>query len=79
MIIKILGSGCKKCIALGENAKAAASAAGKDAEIVKVTDYAEIARYGVMSTPALVIDDKIVSMGKVLSSSEIQALLTRAG
>ena len=43
MIIKILGSGCKKCVALGENAKAAAAAAGKQAEIVKVTDFAEIA------------------------------------
>ncbi len=76
MIIKILGSGCKKCIALGENAKAAAQAAGQDAEIIKVTDYAEIARYGVMSTPALVIDDKVVSTGKVLSSKDVQALLT---
>ncbi len=78
MIIKILGSGCKKCIALGENAKAAAQAAGQDAVIVKVTDYADIARYGVMSTPALVIDEKVVSTGKVLTSSEVQALLTPA-
>ncbi len=76
MIIKILGSGCRKCITLGENAKAAAEAAGRDAEIVKVTDYAEIARYGVMSTPGLVIDEKVVSTGKVLGSSEIQALFT---
>lgn len=76
MIIKILGSGCKKCLALGENAKAAAQAVGADAEIVKVTDYAEIARYGVMSTPALVIDEKLVSTGKVLSTEEVQALLT---
>jgi len=79
MIIKILGSGCKKCMALGENAKAAAAAAGQAAEIIKVTDYAEIARYGVMSTPALVINDKVVSTGKVLSSGEIQMLLTPAG
>ncbi len=43
MIIKILGSGCKKCIALGENAKAAAEAAGIQAELVKVTDFAEMA------------------------------------
>ncbi len=71
MIIKILGSGCKKCIALGENAKAAADAAGIQAEIVKVTDYEQIAAYGVMSTPALVIDEKVVSTGKVLTVSEI--------
>lgn len=50
MIIKILGSGCKKCVALGENAKAAAAAAGKEAEIVKVTDFAEIAAYGVITS-----------------------------
>lgn len=71
MIIKILGSGCKKCIALGENAKAAADAAGISAEIVKVTDFVQIAAYGVMSTPALVIDEKVVSAGKVLSVSEV--------
>jgi small redox-active disulfide protein 2 len=75
MIIKILGSGCRKCIALGENAKAAAAAAGKEAEIVKVTDFAEIAAYGVMSTPGLVVDEKLLSTGKVLSVEDIGRLL----
>jgi small redox-active disulfide protein 2 len=75
MIIKILGSGCRKCLALGENAKTAAAAAGKEAEIVKVTDIAQIAGYGVMSTPGLVIDEKLVSAGKVLSVEEIARLL----
>lgn len=75
MIIKILGSGCKKCLALGENAKAAVAAAGKHAEIVKVTDFAQIAAYGVMSTPGLVIDDRLVASGKVLSAQEIGKLL----
>lgn len=75
MIIKILGSGCRKCIALGENAKAAAVAAGKEAEIVKITDIAQIAAYGVMATPGLVIDEKVVSTGKVLSAAEIGQLL----
>ncbi len=75
MIIKILGSGCKKCVALGENAKAAAEDVGKQAEIVKVTDFAEIAAYGVMSTPALVVDDKVLSVGKVLSAAEISKML----
>ena len=78
MIIKILGSGCKKCVTLGENAKAAADAAGKDAQIVKVTDYGEIAAHGVMSTPGLAIDDKVVSVGKVLSPAEIEPLLQAA-
>ncbi len=75
MIIKILGSGCKKCVTLGENAMAAAQAAGKQAEIVKVTDFAEIAGYGVMSTPGLVIDEKLVAYGKVLTVQDIGKLL----
>lgn len=76
MHIKILGTGCKKCVALADNATAAAQAAGIEAEIEKVTDFVDIARYGVMSTPGLVIDDKVVSSGKVLSVAEIGALLT---
>jgi len=73
MIIKVLGSGCKKCVTLAENALAAAKASGIDAEVVKVTDFAEMARYGIMSTPALVIDEKLVSAGKVLSADEVKA------
>ncbi len=78
MIIKILGSGCKKCVALAENAKAAAQAAEVEAEIEKVTDIVAIASYGIMSTPGLVIDEKVVSSGRVLSAAEVGALLTRA-
>jgi len=78
MIIKILGSGCKKCVALGENAKTAAQAAAIDAKIEKVTDIVAIAGYGIMSTPGLVIDEKVVSSGRVLSASEIGALLKGA-
>jgi small redox-active disulfide protein 2 len=75
MIIKILGSGCKKCVALEENAKAAAQAAAIDATIEKVTDIVAIASYGIMSTPGLVIDGKVVSTGRVSSVPEIEALL----
>ncbi|TYP66397.1 thioredoxin family protein [Stutzerimonas stutzeri] len=75
MIIKILGTGCKKCVALTENAQQTVSDLGIEAQIVKVTDMAEIAAHGVMSTPALAVDDKVVSMGKVLTPSEIERLL----
>ncbi|MOA01549.1 hypothetical protein D3C78_1209640 [compost metagenome] len=75
MIIKILGSGCKKCVTLTENTQAALASLGREAEVVKVTDFAEIAAHGVMSTPALAIDDKVVSVGKVLTSSEVAALI----
>ena len=75
MIIKILGTGCKKCEKLEENTKAALQELGKDAEIVKVTDIREIVSYGVMTAPSLVIDDKVVSSGKVLKPKVIMKVL----
>ena len=78
MQIKILGSGCKRCVALAENAQAAVAQLGRSDEVVKVTDMAAIARAGVMSTPGLAIDDKVVSVGKVLSPAEIEPLLQAA-
>ncbi len=75
MIIKILGSGCKKCITLADNTQTALSNLGLNAEVVKVTDFAAIAAHGVMSTPALAIDDKVLSVGKVLSVAEVEKLL----
>lgn len=71
MHIKILGSGCKKCMALAKNAETAANEASIEAKIEKVTDIVDIARYGIMSTPGLVIDDKVISAGKVLSVAQI--------
>ncbi len=75
MIIKILGSGCSNCIRLEANARKAAEELGVSAEFVKVTDMAGIASYGIMRTPGLVVDEKVVSFGKVLSSAEIMPLL----
>lgn len=75
MIIKILGSGCKNCAVLTENTKAALEEKGIEAEIIKVTDFKEIMAFGVMSTPALVIDEKVVSVGKVLKPKEIAKLI----
>lgn len=79
MIIKVLGSGCRKCIELADNTRKALAERGEQADIVKVTDFVDIAAYGVMSTPALVIDEKLVSAGKVLSAQEIGELLGKAG
>jgi small redox-active disulfide protein 2 len=78
MKIKILGSGCKKCVALADNAKAAAQTAGIDFEIEKVTDIVTIAGYGIMSTPGLVLNEKVASAGRVLSVPEIAQLLAQA-
>lgn len=79
MIIKILGSGCKNCVALTENAKEAINELGIKAEVEKVTDFADIAAYGVMRTPALVVDEKVVSFGKVLKPKEIVNILKKTG
>jgi len=66
MIIKILGSGCKKCVTLKENTEIALKETGMDADIIKVMDFKDIMAYGVMTTPALVINEKVVSFGKKL-------------
>lgn len=75
MKIKVLGSGCSKCEALLAVTKEAAQHLGIDARIEYVTDFAQIARYGVMSTPALVVDEKVVSAGRVLKAGQIESLL----
>ena len=76
--IKVLGSGCPKCNALEAAVKEALGQLGMVEEIEHVTDYAEMAKYGVMSTPALVIDGKVVSFGKVLKTAEVVKLLEAA-
>lgn len=78
MRIEILGKGCEKCRRLAANAEEAAQSLGIQAEIVKVTDPAEIARYGPVMTPALVVDGKIVSLGKALSPRAVADLLRKA-
>jgi small redox-active disulfide protein 2 len=75
VIIKIVGSGCAKCIKLAENTEAAAKELGLDYKIAKITDIAEIAASGIMTTPGLIVNEKIVSKGKVLSVEEIKPLL----
>lgn len=73
--IKVLGGGCKKCETLLSNVKEAISNTGIGAEVEYITDFAVIGSYGIMSTPALMIDEKVVSVGKVLKSRDIEKLL----
>ena len=75
MKIQILGTGCPKCKKLAENAEAAARALGIDYEMEKVTEINEILRFGVMMTPALVVDGEVKAAGKVLNVEEIKELL----
>jgi len=73
--IKILGTGCKRCRQLAENAESAAKNLGIDYELEKVTDLNEIVQFGVMITPALVVDDQVKASGKVLSPTDIGKML----
>ncbi len=75
MNIEVLGMGCPKCKILYENAKQAVEEKGIQAEVIKVEDMDKITEYGVMMTPALVIDGEVKSSGKTLSSEEIKKWL----
>lgn len=75
MIIKILGSGCTNCKKLEENTKKAVKELGIEATIEKITDFKKIMAYGVMKTPALVVDEKVKIMGRVPSAEEIKKYL----
>ena len=75
MEIKILGSGCSNCKKLEANAKEAVKELGVEATITKVEDFKDIMKYGVMRTPAIVINEKVKAFGKVLSSDQIKKLI----
>jgi small redox-active disulfide protein 2 len=75
MHIKVLGTGCKKCDTLMANVKEALEQTGQEATVEKVEDIQAIIGYGVMSTPALVIDDQVVAKGKVVKTKDIVKML----
>lgn len=77
--IKILGSGCAKCLALEKSAREALAELNVEADVDHITDFSQIASYGVMSTPALVVNGKVVSYGKVLNKDEVKDLLEQNG
>lgn len=78
LTIKILGSGCENCKRLASVAERAATQLGIHAEILKVTEYPEIMKYKVMSTPGLVINERLVSSGRIPSEAEITTFITSA-
>jgi small redox-active disulfide protein 2 len=77
MEIKILGPGCSKCKTLEHLTREVVSKSGIDATITKVEDIVEIMKYNIMSTPALVVDGKVVSKGRIPSAEEIKQLLIK--
>jgi small redox-active disulfide protein 2 len=78
MRIEILGSGCARCHGLEDSVRKALATLGKDAEVVDVTDMQQIMAYGVMSMPALVIDGKVMSAGRVLTPEEAKKAIIGA-
>jgi small redox-active disulfide protein 2 len=76
LTIKVLGSGCANCKRLEAVARQAVSKLGVEAEVIKVTEYPEIMKYGILSTPGLVINENVVSTGRVPSEAEVTTFLT---
>lgn len=76
MEVKVLGPGCRNCAALESRAREALEALGIEADVVKVTDVVEIASYGVMRTPALVVDDEVTVAGRVPTVKALEELLS---
>lgn len=77
--IKVLGAGCKSCHEQYEHAKEAVKAMGLSVEVEYITDMQKVMEYGVMSMPAIVVNEKVVSMGKVLKATDVEKLLLKLG
>ncbi|MGN1156514.1 MAG: thioredoxin family protein [Agathobacter sp.] len=77
--IKVLGAGCKSCHEQHENVKKAVANMGLDAEVEYITDMEKVMSYGVMSMPAIVVNEQVVSMGKVLKAAQVEELLKKLG
>ena len=73
--VKVLGAGCKSCREQYENAKEAVEAMGLPVQVEYITDMQKVMEYGVMRMPALVVNEKVVSMGKILKAAEVEKLL----
>ncbi|MDD6033099.1 MAG: thioredoxin family protein [Oscillospiraceae bacterium] len=73
--VKVLGAGCKSCHELYENTRSAVQALGLSVEVEYVTDMQKIAAFGVISMPAIVVNDRVVSAGRVLRAAEVEKLL----
>jgi small redox-active disulfide protein 2 len=78
LTIKVLGTGCANCKKLEAITRQSVSTLGIEADVIKVTEYPEIMKYNIMSTPGLVINEKVVSAGRIPSQAEITTFITSA-
>lgn len=78
LTIKVLGSGCENCKKLEALARKAVTSLGVEAEVVKVTDWTEIQKYAILATPGLVINEKVVSAGRLPAEGEVVSWLANA-
>lgn len=78
LTIKVLGSGCANCKKVEEIAKKVVANLGLDVEVIKVTEYEDMMQYNIMSTPGLVINEKLVSAGKIPSEAQVTTWITNA-
>ncbi len=76
--VKVLGPGCSNCKKLEAIARSAIAKLGVEAEVIKVTDYNEIMKYPILSTPGLVVNEKLVSAGRIPNEAEVTTFLTNA-
>ena len=78
LIVKVLGSGCENCKKVEEIARKVVTTMGMEAEVIKVTDWAEIKKYPILGTPGLVINEKVVCAGRIPSEAEVTTWLVNA-
>ena len=78
LTVKILGSGCPNCKKVEETARLAAAGMGVEAEFLKVTDYGKILEYPILSTPGLVINEKVMCSGRIPTEAEVTSWLATA-
>jgi small redox-active disulfide protein 2 len=76
--VKVLGSGCSNCVQVEDVARKVVGSLGVEAEITKITDYGEIMRYNILATPGLVVNEKLVSAGRIPTEAEVTTWITTA-